>query len=116
MSKSILRYVLPLGGAALLSLSAALPAQASQGDAYYRCHVVGETKACDGLAAPAMNSTTTQLVPGSYGQYLVFLGESNDKAIADARARGEQPKEVITQEAPRHYSSAEAYERFLGNI
>ena len=115
MSKSILRYVLPLGGAALLSLSAAIPAQASQGDAYYRCHVVGETQACENLPAPVMNGTT-QLVPGSYGQYLVFLGESRDKAIADARARGEQPKEVIAQQAPRHYSSAEAYERFLGNI
>ena len=116
MSKSILRYVLPLGGAALLSLSAAIPAQASQDDAYYRCHVVGESQACAGLPAPAMNSTTTRLVPGSYGQYLVFLGESNDQAIADARARGEQPKEVITQAAPRHYTSAEAYERYLGNL
>ena len=115
MSKSFLRYVLPLGGAALLSLSAAMPAQASQGDAFYRCHVVGETQACEGLPTPVTNGTT-QLVPGSYGQYLVFLGESNEKAIADARARGEQPKEVVTQEAPRHYTSAEAYERFLGNI
>jgi hypothetical protein len=116
MSHPFLRFLLPLGSAALISLSAAASAQASQADAYYRCHVVGETAACEGLPAPTMGETVTKEVPGAYAHYLMFLGVSTDKAIADARVRGEEPKVVaVQQDTPRRYSAAELYRRFLGS-
>jgi hypothetical protein len=116
MSHPFARFLLPLGSAALLSLSVASPAQASEADAYYRCHVVGETAACSGLPAPTMGEmTVTKEVPGDYAHYLMYLGESPEKAIADAREVGEQPKVAAVEvDTPRHYSAAEQYERYLG--
>jgi hypothetical protein len=115
MSNQFLRHLLPLGGAMLFSLTAAMPARADTGADAYACHVVGDSSACAKLPAQAGSETTTQVTAGSYGRYLIHLGRTPDQAIAEARAIGEEPTvRIVSRDGQRHLSDFEAYERFLG--
>ncbi len=104
---------LPLGGAALLSLAAPLPAHA-EGDSVYRCSVLGDRQGCETRAAPSADSGV-RLVPGAYARYLIHQGRSFDEAIELARAAGEQPTLRVVRHEPRPVLGGfEAYERHHG--
>lgn len=104
---------LPLGGAALLSLAAALPARA-EGDSVYRCSVLGDRQGCATRTVPPAEDGV-RLVPGSYARYLIHHGRSFDAAIELARAAGEQPTLRMVRNEPRPVLSGfEAYERHHG--
>jgi hypothetical protein len=115
MSNQILRHLLPIAGAMLFSLAATTPARADVGADGYACHVLGDSAACEKLPAQAGAAATTQVVPGSYGRYLMYVGRTTDQAIAEARAIGEQPTvHVVSQGADRQLSGFDAYERLQG--
>ena len=115
MSNSIIGYLLPLGGAALLSFGAVAPAMADDGATTYNCRVLGDRSACEQLPAPAGREMVTQVEPGSYARYLINMGRSTEQAIAEARSIGEQPTlRVVVRDSQRHLTSFEAYERLQG--
>ncbi|MFT3955701.1 MAG: hypothetical protein QM722_15345 [Piscinibacter sp.] len=102
----------PLALAALVS-SAALPVFAQDGQAVYRAQVLGERVAVATASGSAVSEQA--LVPGSQGRYLVHLGRSTERAIAEARAAGEEP---VWAARPVAHTVAvdgfEAYQRYLG--
>lgn len=115
MSNKILRRLLPLGGMALLSFGAAMPAFAQDGADVYRCSVLGERTACDKLPSSQGVETVAQLVPGSYARYLINNGRGFDQAIAEARAIGEQPTmRLAGSDAQHRVSGLQAYEQLQG--
>jgi len=115
MSNQFLRHLLPLGGAVLFSLTAAMPARADTGADAYTCHVLGDSSACEKRPAQAGGETTMQVIPGSYARYLIYLGQTADKAIEQARAVGEEPTvRVVSNDKQRQLSGFDAYERVLG--
>ncbi|HUL63321.1 MAG TPA: hypothetical protein VLW55_01780 [Burkholderiaceae bacterium] len=115
MSNRILRHLLPVGGAMLLSLAAAMPASADVGADAYSCHVLGDSSTCEKVPAQAGADTVKQVVPGAYARYLMYLGRTTDQAIAEALAIGEQPTvRVVSRRSGRQLSSIDAYERLQG--
>ena len=114
MSKSISSLIAKLGGGALLSLAAALPAAADDGFNLYRCRVLGDSSACT-APSPALDTKVTRLVPGPYAAYLMYQGQSLEHAVANARSIGEEPTLRIVEVAtPAQVSGFEAYERLQG--
>ena len=115
MSNQILRHLLPIAGAMLFSLAATTPARADVGADGYACHVLGDSAACDKLPAQTGTQAATQVVPGSYARYLMYLGRSADQAIAEARGIGEQPTvQAVSRDAGPQLSGFDAYERLQG--
>jgi hypothetical protein len=106
------RHTLALGLGALLCLTVAMPASASED--VYRCRVLGDRGACERLPASADADVVTRLVPGSYARYLMYLGRPVEQAIAEARTIGEEPtlQDVRRQTQPR-LSGFEAHERYV---
>jgi hypothetical protein len=106
--------MLPLLGSALLSISAALPAQAGDGHDVYRCRVLGERSACEQLPVSTTGEAVVQLAPGSHARYLIHIGHPVDQAIAEARASGEEPTlQVVRRDVPLRLTGVEAHERYV---
>ena len=101
--------------AALIStatLVAASPANAaSQGYDQYRRTVLGDTT----IAAPAV-ATRTELVPGSYAQYLINNGATKSAALNAASQVGEQAgyAAVAVQQPQAKLTPTQAYAKSLG--
>jgi hypothetical protein len=94
-----------LSGLALVALFAARPALA------------GDVVAGDSYTYPTANVRIvpqSDLVPGPIASHLIYLGESRDQAIADARAQGEQPRVAQAGSTTVARSSFETYEQVLG--
>ena len=96
-----------------LALFAAASAHADQGYDQYRRVVLGDTT----IAAPAPVATRTQLVPGSYAQYLIVNGASKSVALAAAARTGEVAvfRTVAVEGPQRQLTPAQAYAKYLGN-
>lgn len=116
MSNRILRHLLPIGGAMLLSLAATMPARADVGADAHTCYVRGDASACEKLHPQSGTEMDTQVVvPGVYARYLINLGSTPDVAIAQARRIGEEPTvRVVSHGADRQLTGLEAYEREQG--
>jgi len=102
--------------AALIStatLLGASPASAStQGYDQYRRAVLGDTT----VAEPA-SAARTELVAGSYAQYLINNGATKQGALASASVVGEQARydSVALQTPAAKLSPVQAYAKSIGN-
>ena len=94
-----------LSGLALVALFAARPALAAD-------FVPG-----DSTTYPTANVRIvppSDVAPGPIASHLIYLGESRDQAIADARQHGEQPRVAQAETAPAARSSFATYQQVLG--
>ena len=57
---------------------------------------------------------SSNLVPGPNASYRVYLGESREQAIADARQQGEQPRVAKADTGVRVRSGFETYREVEG--
>jgi len=94
-----------LSGLALVALFAARPALAAD-------FVPGDSTTY--ATANARVIAQSDATPGPIASHLIFLGESRDQAIADARQQGEQPRATLAESTPRVLSSYEAYQQVEG--
>lgn len=114
MWKSIRHFLTPAIGLTALSAVLVSPARANDGEAVYRCRVLGDTSACASLRTQDLGSAC-EPVPGSYARYLMYLGRSKDQAIAEASSRGESPTwRLAKRPVPRQLTGEEAHEKYLG--
>jgi hypothetical protein len=100
---------------ALLIGTAAYAARDADDPAYerYRCEELGYSSACK--ASPSLPSMRIEerLEPGSYARYLMYLGQSEDDALASAALIGEFPVKRIVRVTERQLSGEEKHQRFL---
>jgi hypothetical protein len=104
-AKSSISALSAISGLALVALFAARPALAAD-------YVTG-----DSTTYPTANVRIvppSNVTPGPIASHLVYLGESRDQAIADARQQGEQPRFAAIESMPAARSGFETYAHVLG--
>lgn len=100
-----------------LGAFAPLPGLARDSDVgTYRCTVNGNTNFCHAASGESgATRVEKQLVPGSYARYLMYRGESLQRAVRIAGSVGESPVERTVRVTPRSRTSYERYQRWLGD-
>ena len=106
---------------ALLAAAAALasrPALAVEDPAWqsYRCVVLGQSTACRPPSVEPAERIEETTTPGPYARYLIHVGQEAGRAIATARAIGEQPQHLTLRVTTRPLTAEESYERYLGTL
>ena len=87
-TKSSISTLSALSGLALVAVFAARPALAA------------DVVSGDSYTYPTANVRVvpqSAVTPGPIASHLIYLGESRDQAIADARAQGEQPRVGVAE-------------------
>jgi len=104
-TKSSMSTLVRFGGLALFALFAARPVVASElVPGAFTTYPTRGTRIVD----------SSNVVPGPIASHLVYLGESRDQAIADAREQGEQPRIAQADTGKRARSSFETYQEVEG--
>jgi hypothetical protein len=94
-----------LGGLALFALFAARPALAAD-------FIAGDSTTYPTAGTRVISESNVR--PGPNASHLIFLGESRDEAIADARVQGEQPTALKAEPVRQARSSFQTYEDVEG--
>jgi hypothetical protein len=100
---------------ALLIGTAAYAAQDSDDPAYerYRCEELGYSSACKTSPSLPPVRIEERLELGSYARYLMYLGQSEEDALASAALVGEYPVKRIVRVTERQLTAEEKHERYL---
>jgi hypothetical protein len=104
-TKSSISVMTRWGSLALFALFAARPALATD-------YVPGDSTTYPTAGVRVV--TEPNVEPGPIASHLIYLGESRDQAVADAEARGEQPRPVNGEPIRQARSSFQTYEHVLG--